>query len=54
MIEINNKLLDSLFAKAEESERLRMNYDLRTSAEDTLQTDVECVVARDGGADSST
>ena len=37
MIEINNKLLDSLFAKAEESERFRMNYDLRTSAEDTSQ-----------------
>lgn len=37
MIEINNKLLDSLFAKAEESERLRMNYDLRTSAADMSQ-----------------
>ena len=29
--------MDSLFAKAEESERKRMNYDLRTSAEDTSQ-----------------
>lgn len=37
MIEINKELLDSLFAKAEESERKRMNYDLRTSAEDTSQ-----------------
>ena len=37
MIEINSKLLDSLFAKAEESERLRMNYDLRTSAADMSQ-----------------
>ena len=37
MIEINQELLDSLFAKAEESERKRMNYDLRTSAEDTSQ-----------------
>ena len=37
MIEINNKLLDSLFAKAEESERFRMNYDLRTSAADMSQ-----------------
>ena len=37
MIEIDKVLLDSLFAKAEESERKRMNYDLRTSAEDTSQ-----------------
>ena len=37
MIEINKELLDGLFAKAEESERKRMNYDLRTSAEDTSQ-----------------
>ena len=51
---IDNILLDSLFEQAKVSERKRMNYDLRTSAEDTLQTDVECVVARDGGADSST
>lgn len=37
MIEINNELLDSLFEQAKVSERKRMNYDLRTSAEDTSQ-----------------
>lgn len=37
MIEINKELLDSLFAKAEGCERKRMNYDLRTSAEDNSQ-----------------
>lgn len=30
----DDKLFDELLAKAAESERLRMNYDLRTSAED--------------------
>ena len=37
MIEIDKTLLDDLFAKAKESERLRMNYDLRTSASDNSQ-----------------
>lgn len=34
---IDNILLDSLFEQAKASERKRMNYDLRTSAEDTSQ-----------------
>lgn len=34
MIEINQELIEALFAKAEESERRRMNYDLRTNSED--------------------
>ena len=34
MIQIDKQLLDELFAKGEASERKRMNYDLRTSAED--------------------
>lgn len=34
MIQIDKQLLDELFAKAKASERKRMNYDLRTSAED--------------------
>ena len=33
-IEINNNLLEELLAKAETSERKRMNYDLRTSPDD--------------------
>ena len=37
MIEIDKVLLDSLFERAKVSERKRMNYDLRTSAEDTSQ-----------------
>ena len=37
MIQINKTLLDDLFAKAKESDRLRMNYDLRTSASDNSQ-----------------
>ncbi len=37
MIEIDKVLLDSLFEQAKVSERKRMNYDLRTSAEDTSQ-----------------
>ncbi len=37
MIEINKELLDSLFEQAKVSERKRMNYDLRTSADDTSQ-----------------
>lgn len=37
MIEINKELLDSLFEQAKVSEWKRMNYDLRTSAEDTSQ-----------------
>lgn len=34
---IDNILLDSLFEQAKVLERKRMNYDLRTSAEDTSQ-----------------
>jgi len=34
---IDNKLLDSLFEQAKSSSRLRMNYDLRTTAADTSQ-----------------
>ena len=37
MIEINKTLVDDLFAKAQESDRKRMNYDLRTSANDRSQ-----------------
>ena len=37
MIEINKELLDALHEQARGSERLRMNYDLRTSTEDTSQ-----------------
>lgn len=37
MIQIDKSLLDDLFAKAKESDRLRMNYDLRTSASDNSQ-----------------
>lgn len=37
MIQIDKQLLDDLFAKAEASERMRMNYDLRTSANDNSQ-----------------
>jgi len=34
---INDNLLSVLHWKARENERLRMNYDLRTTAEDTSQ-----------------
>ena len=37
MIKIDEKLIQDLFAKANESDRLRMNYDLRTSSEDNSQ-----------------
>lgn len=37
MIEINKVLLDSLTEQAKASPRLRMNYDLRTSADDGSQ-----------------
>ena len=36
-LEIDNELLERLFEQAKESPRLRMNYDLRTSAADTSQ-----------------
>ena len=36
-ININQTLLDSLTAQAKSSPRLRMNYDLRNSSEDTSQ-----------------
>ena len=37
MLEIDKELIDELFAQAEQSERKRMNYDLRTSSEDGSQ-----------------
>ena len=37
MIEINNDFLAQLFHQAEGNERLRQNFDLRTSGEDTSQ-----------------
>lgn len=37
MIQIDKTLLNDLFSKAKESDRLRMNYDLRTSASDNSQ-----------------
>lgn len=37
MIKIDNTLLDTLTEQAKASPRLRMNYDLRNSAEDTSQ-----------------
>lgn len=37
MIKIDKSLLDGLFERAKESDRLRMNYDLRTSSEDNSQ-----------------
>ena len=36
-MEINTKILDELTAQAKESPRLRMNLDLRNSAEDSSQ-----------------
>lgn len=37
MIQIDKQLIEELFAKAEDSERKRMNYDLRTSSNDGSQ-----------------
>ena len=37
MIQIDKQLIEELFAKAEASERKRMNYDLRTSSNDGSQ-----------------
>lgn len=37
IIEINDKLLSALHLSAAGSERLRMNYDLRTTVEDGSQ-----------------
>ena len=37
MIQIDETLLGELFSRAKESDRLRMNYDLRTSASDNSQ-----------------
>lgn len=37
MIQIDKQLIEELFAKAEASDRRRMNFDLRTSAEDGSQ-----------------
>ena len=37
MIQIDKALLDDLFAKAKESDRKRLNYDLRTSSNDGSQ-----------------
>ena len=36
-MEINKELLDNLFEQAKENPRLRQNFDLRTSVEDTSQ-----------------
>lgn len=36
-MEINKQLLEALFAEAKENPRLRQNYDLRTSPDDTSQ-----------------
>ena len=36
-MEINKELLDNLFEQAKETPRLRQNFDLRTSGEDTSQ-----------------
>lgn len=36
-MEINEKLLDTLFAEAKENPHLRQNFDLRTSSADTSQ-----------------
>ena len=36
-MQIDKELLERLFEQAKESPRLRMNYDLRTSSEDTSQ-----------------
>lgn len=37
MIKIDKSLFDDLFERAKESDRLRMNYDLRTSVSDNSQ-----------------
>ena len=37
MVKIDNTLLDALTEQAKASPRLRMNYDLRNSSEDTSQ-----------------
>ena len=37
IIEINDNLLAALHLKAAEAERKRMNYDLRTTSEDTVE-----------------
>ena len=39
---INDNLLSELHQKAKGNERIRMNYDLRTTPEDTFTADVEC------------
>ena len=36
-MEINKKMLETLFAEAKENSRLRQNFDLRTSSADTSQ-----------------
>lgn len=40
---INDELLDDLRLKAQGSERLRMNFDLRTTAEDGSQRMLNCL-----------
>lgn len=40
---INDELLDDLHLKAQGSERLRMNFDLRTTAEDGSQRMLNCL-----------
>lgn len=44
IIEINDNLLAALHLQAEASERKRMNYDLRTTAEDTSQRMLNALV----------
>lgn len=46
MIQIDKKLIDDLFEKARASERLRMNYDLRTSSEDNSQRMLNALLPR--------
>ena len=46
MIQIDKQLIDELFAKAESSDRKRMNYDLRTSAEDKSQRMLNALMPR--------
>lgn len=50
MIQIDKVLLDDLFEKAKESDRLRMNYDLRTSTSDNSQRMLNAMLPRNGGA----
>ena len=46
MLQIDKTLLDDLFSKAKESDRLRMNYDLRTSSNDGSQRMLNALLPR--------